>query len=100
MIVRWSDEATTALETLEANLAKRYSAEKAERVVNNLVRRVAQLADHPELGRIVPEHGHRQLRELVDNWNRVLYQLGPDGIEIVTIVPARLPLTSSDPEND
>jgi len=50
-------------------------------------------------GRIVPEYGHWQLRELVDKWNRVLYRLQPDAIEIVTIVPARMALVS-DPEND
>lgn len=46
---------------------------------------------------MVPEYGYPQLRELVDNWNRVLYRLHADTIEIVTIVPARVPL---EPEND
>ena len=32
-------------------------------------------------------------------WSRVLYRLRPDAIEIVTIVPARIPL-ETDPEND
>jgi hypothetical protein len=48
----------------------------------------------------VPEYGLPQLRELVDNWNRVIYRLDSDAIEIVTIVPARIPLPSGDPEND
>jgi hypothetical protein len=45
------------------------------------------------------EYGHWQLRELVDKWNRVLYRLLPDAIEIVTVVPARVPL-DLDPGND
>jgi hypothetical protein len=32
------------------------------------------------------------LRELVDRWNRVLYRLCSDAIEVVTIVPTRMPL--------
>jgi toxin ParE1/3/4 len=98
MKVVWSDEAVYALITLEIRLAERYSAAKAAEVVDALVRRVDRLQDHPQLGRAVPEYGHPQLRELVDNWNRVLYRLRPDAIEIVTIVPARVPL--ADPEND
>jgi toxin ParE1/3/4 len=99
MNVVWSDEALYALVALEIKLAERYSDEKAARIVDELVRRVDRLRDHPQLGREVPEYGQWQLRELVDNWNRVLYRLGPDAIEIVTIVPARIPL-ETDPEND
>ena len=99
MKVVWSDDALHALIALEMQLAARYSKEKAAQVINELLERVEQLSDHPQLGRAVPEYGHWQLRELVDNWNRVLYRLCPDAIEIVTIVPARIPL-KSEPEND
>jgi plasmid stabilization system protein ParE len=53
-------------------------AEKAAQVVDRRVRRVDGLRDHPQLGRIVPEYGRWQLRELVDKWNRVLYRLRSD----------------------
>ena len=99
MNVVWSDEALYALVALEVRLAERYSDEKAAQIVDELVQRVDRLQDHPQLGRAVPEYGQWQLRELVDKWNRVLYRLRPDAIEIVTIVPARIPL-ETDPEND
>ncbi|MBA2540595.1 MAG: type II toxin-antitoxin system RelE/ParE family toxin [Deltaproteobacteria bacterium] len=92
MIVVWSDEALNAMVALETQLAERYSDAKAAQIIEELVHRVARLQDHPQLGRAVPEYGHWQLRELVDKWNRVLYRLRPDVIEIVTIVPARVPL--------
>ena len=98
MNVVWSDEAIYALVVLEKGLAERYSDEKAAQIIDELVRRVDHLRDHPQLGRTVPEYGHWQLRELVDKWNRVLYRLCPDAIEIVTIVPARVPL-ETDPED-
>jgi plasmid stabilization system protein ParE len=99
MNVVWSDEALYALVALEIKLAERYSDEKAAQIIEELVQRVDRLQDHPQLGRAVPEYGHWQLRELVDKWNRVLYRLRPDAIEIVTIVPGRIPLETA-PEND
>jgi toxin ParE1/3/4 len=100
MKVVWSDEAVYALIALELKLAERHSAEKAAEIIETLIHRIEHLEDHAQLGRAVPEYGHPQLRELVDNWNRVIYRLRPDAIEIVTIVPARLPLDATDPEND
>jgi len=99
MNVVWSDEALYALVALEITLAERYSAAKAAQIVDELVHRIHRLQDHPQLGRAVPEYDRWQLRELVDNWNRVLYRLRADAIEIVTIVPARIPL-ETDAEND
>jgi toxin ParE1/3/4 len=96
MKVVWSDDAVWALVALEARLAQRYSSDKAARIVEDLVRRVDRLADHPQLGRVVPEYGQWQLRELVDRWNRVLYRLRSDAIEVVTIVPTRMPLDERD----
>jgi plasmid stabilization system protein ParE len=98
MKVVWSEEAASALAALEMRLARRYSPEKAARIVEQLVRRVDRLEDHPQLGRVVPEYREWQLRELVDRWNRVLYRLRPDVIEVVTIVPARMPLDDPDEE--
>lgn len=96
MKVVWSDEAVYALIALDMELADRYSAE----IVETMISRIERLEDHAQLGRAVPEYSHSQLRELVDSWNRVLYRLRPDAIEIVTIVPARIPLDIADPEND
>lgn len=100
MKVVWSDEAAWALVALEARLARRYSADRAASIVETLVRRVDRLEDHPQLGRVVPEYGQWQLRELVDRWNRVLYRLRPDAIDVVTIVPARMPLDERDAEDE
>jgi plasmid stabilization system protein ParE len=96
MKVVWSDDAAWALVALETRLAQRYSSDNAARIVEELVRRVDRLAGHPQLGRVVPEYGQWQLRELVDRWNRVLYRLRADAVEVVTIVPTRMPLDEGD----
>ena len=95
MNVIWSAEAVRALVALEERLAQRYTDARASEIIDSLVQRVDRLRDHPQLGRVVPEYGHWQLRELVDKWNRVLYRLRADAIEIVTVVPARMPLDPS-----
>jgi plasmid stabilization system protein ParE len=100
MKVVWSEDATWALVSLEARLAQRYSADQARSIVEELARRVQRLEAHPQLGRVVPEYGQWQLREIVDRWNRVLYRLRSDAIEIVTIVPTRMPLGEVDIENE
>jgi plasmid stabilization system protein ParE len=96
MKVVWSGDAAWALVALETRLAQRYSSDKAARIVEELVRRVDRLAEHPQLGRVEPEYGQWQLRELVDRWNRVLYRLRSDAVEVVTIVPTRMPLDERD----
>ena len=83
MKVVWSDEAVYALIALEMKLADRYSAEKAAEIVETLVRRIEHLEEHAQLGRTVPEYGHPQLRELVDNWNRVLYRSHENRLALV-----------------
>jgi len=100
MKVVWSDDATWALVALETRLAQRSSPDQAASIVEELVRRVERLEDHPQLGRVVPEYGQWQLRELVDRWNRVLYRLRSDAIEVVTIVPTRMPLDQRDTEDE
>ena len=49
MKVVWSDDAVMALVALETKLAQRYTAEKAAQVIDELVRRVDRLQDHPQL---------------------------------------------------
>ncbi len=94
----WADEAAWALVDLEEQLVERYSARRAATIVTEIVERVDLLVDHPEMGRVVPEYGQWQLRELVDRWNRILYRLTPDAIEIVTIVPTRMMLPGQELE--
>ena len=51
----WSDEAVYALVALETRLAEQYSDDQAAQIVEELVRRVDLLREHPHLGRAVPE---------------------------------------------
>jgi plasmid stabilization system protein ParE len=77
-----------------------FSPDRAARIIEVLVRRIALLERHPQLGRVVSECGPWQLREAVDRWHRKLYRLRADAIEIVTIAPSWMPLGESDPDDE
>jgi toxin ParE1/3/4 len=51
----------------------------------SLLARVGQLEAFPESGRVVPEFGRRQLRELVLGGFRVIYRTAADRVEILTV---------------
>jgi toxin ParE1/3/4 len=93
----WTDEAIADLIAIESHLEARFSRELAGHVIDDLFRRVDLLRDHPELGRVVPEYAHRQTRELIDRWNRVLYWLTAHGVEILKVASASVPLEPVDP---
>jgi len=52
--------------------------EVGDRLVTEIFERVEALADHGELGRIVPEFGLSNLRELIQPPFRIVYRFEPD----------------------
>ena len=61
----------------------------AERWLDELVRLVGGLATAPRRGRMVPEIGRPDLREIFHGAYRVIYRLEPKRIAILTIRHAR-----------
>ena len=57
----------------------------AEKWASGLVRVVAKLKRHPKLGRIVPEIGLQEYREVVYGNYRVIYRLSGSMISILTV---------------
>ena len=53
---------------------------------------VDALSQFPRLGRVVPEFGRSQLREVFVNRYRVIYRLADDQVEILTIHHGLRPL--------
>lgn len=97
MDIVWSDEALADLIAIETALSARFSVKRTLEIVDGLLQRIELLREQPRLGRVVPEFGLDRLRELVDDWNRIVYQLDVTGIEIIKIAPARAPLEPIDP---
>ena len=59
--------------------------EVGDRLVAEIVRRVEVLADHPDIGRIVPEFGQPFLRELIHPPFRIVYRRDPKRVRIVRV---------------
>ena len=85
--VSWTKEATDDLRSIREFIGRdspRYAALTVERIV----RAVDILEDHPEAGRIVPEFGKQQLRELIRGSYRIVYRLRADDATILTVFRA------------
>jgi len=56
-----------------------------DRLLREITSSVERLADHPELGCIVPEFQQPLLRELIRTPFRIVYRLGPENVSVVRV---------------
>jgi toxin ParE1/3/4 len=63
--------------------------EAAERWIDDLLRIVDSLARSPRRGRMVPEVGRSEIREVLHGAYRVIYRLDPKRLAVLTIRHAR-----------
>ena len=72
-----------------------YHAATSERVMNLIMqaieRGVSRLSAFPKSGRIVPELGNENIREVVSNRYRIIYEISDNKVFILTIHPCLLP---------
>lgn len=84
MIIDWTDEAEAALDAIVERL-KSFSEEAGTNLARRIHERVLVLAEHPRIGRMVPEYGLERFRELIEPPYRIMYQVFADRVEIATI---------------
>ena len=85
MSLTWSREAGENLAEIEEFIA-RDRRERAIRFVDGLIDHdEAILADNPRSGRVVPEIGNPEMRELIYRGYRIVYRLPGDALEILTV---------------
>ena len=81
----WTHQALEDIESIHLFIARdseRYAAMMAERILDSIER----LRDFPKSGRIVPEVGCEELRELLIGAYRVVYRCGENRVTILTVV--------------
>ena len=83
----WSPRSIRDLESIHDQIAED-SPLYADLVVQRLVRAPNRLQQFPESGRIAPERSQPELRELIVRPFRVVYLIGNDSIQIVTVFRA------------
>jgi plasmid stabilization system protein ParE len=83
--VRWSVSAADDLRAIEDWIA-RDSPRHAIEFVDRLVEATEKLSRLPRSGRVVPEFGRRDLREVVFRGYRIVYLLRPRVVTVVRVV--------------
>ena len=58
----------------------------AQRIVDRLTRRSEQIATFPQSGRVVPEYGAPDIREVIEQPYRIIYRIREDHIDVLAVV--------------
>ncbi len=83
--ISFSTSAVADLETIRAWYVGQQAPEVDERLLREIVSHVEQLADFPESGRMVPEFGLAQLREIIHPPFRIVYRLAENRVRVVRV---------------
>ena len=86
--VIWSTEALADIEEI-AEFIARDSPVYAALTVSRLIERTEQALEFPHSGRVVPESTKPDVRELFWRDYRVIYEVMPEGVRIVTVIHGR-----------
>ena len=86
--VRWSEGAVDDLRAV-GDYFERTSRQYARSVVARLYGAVDVLADHPRLGRVVPEVDLDHVREIVREGYRIVYLESDDSVEVLAVLHGR-----------
>jgi plasmid stabilization system protein ParE len=84
MKVHWSARAVTRLNSIHAYIA-RDNPEAALRIVQEILRRSGQIAAFPASGHRVADYAREDIRELIEGQYRIVYRVGVDRIEVLTV---------------
>ena len=83
--ITFAVSAVTDLEEVRRWYVEQGAPEVGERLLREIVAAVERLAAFPESGRIVPEFGVSQLREIIHPPFRIVYRLDAERVRIVRV---------------
>jgi len=83
--IRFAESALADLESIRDWYAEQDVPEVGERLIGEIVASIEALADHPDMGRIVPEFDQPFLRELIRPPFRVVYRRDPKYVRVVRV---------------
>ncbi len=83
--VTFAESALGDLEEANDRYAEQGVLEVGNRLVAEVFDRVEALADHPEMGRVVPEFGQSFLRELIHPPFRIVYRYQSGRVRLVRV---------------
>ena len=83
--ISFAASAVADLEAIRSWYAGQQAPEVGERLLREIVAHVEQLVDFPESGRMVPEFGLVQLREIIHPPFRIVYRFDQDRVRVVRV---------------
>ena len=84
----WTKPALADLEAIYDYIAKD-SEYYASSFLGEIIQQPEKLIDFPEMGRIVPEADRKDIRELIFQNYRIIYQIENKNIIILTVIHAK-----------
>jgi len=81
----FSESATSDLEGLLAYYDEQGAPDAGKRIVARIVKKTEKLINHPSMGRVVPEFGLEQLREIIDPPFRIIYVKEKSKVRVVRV---------------
>ncbi len=82
--IRWTEQALGDLEAIHDYVA-RDSEHYAALLVERLIASLDYVERFPEFGRMVPEFQRHELREVILGSYRIVYRLGSDDADVITV---------------
>jgi len=86
--LRWTEHAVAQLAAV-AEYVSLSSPVYAEHLVDRLAHRLDQAREFPMSGRVVPEFGRDEIRELIEWPYRLVYRVHGDAIEVLSVLHGR-----------
>ena len=83
--IRFAESALADLESIRDWYAGQDMPEVGERLIGEIVASMEALADHPDMGRIVPEFDQPFLRERIRPPFRIVYRRDPRRVRVVRV---------------
>ena len=83
--IRIAESALADLESIRTWYAEQDVPEVGVRLIGEIVASIEALADHPDMGRVVPEFDQPFLRELIRPPFRIVYRRDPKHVRVVRV---------------
>jgi toxin ParE1/3/4 len=83
--VLWTASALAQLQAIHDYIAQT-SPDYAVRIIDRLTRRSIQIANYPDSGRMVPEYGRKELREIIEGRYRIIYLVSVAEVQVLTVI--------------
>jgi len=87
-MVKWAIPAKQDLKQVHDYITKD-SKFYARKVVDEIVEKSEMLNNFPKMGRIVPEIGNENIRELIMYSYRLIYEVTATGVEVLALIHGR-----------